>query len=40
MLQVNGKLRGSIRVPADADQGCDRGRALASPELRASPTAS
>jgi leucyl-tRNA synthetase len=30
MLQVNGKLRGAIRVPAASRQGADRAAALAS----------
>jgi leucyl-tRNA synthetase len=33
MLQVNGKLRGSIRVPSDASQSQIEKAALASPEL-------
>ena len=33
MLQVNGKLRGSIRVPADADKAAIEQVAAASPEV-------
>jgi leucyl-tRNA synthetase len=33
VLQVNGKLRGSIRVPADASKGAIEGLALASEEV-------
>jgi leucyl-tRNA synthetase len=33
VLQVNGKLRGSIRVPADASKGAIEGIALASEEV-------
>ena len=33
MLQVNGKLRGAIRVPADADKAAIEAAALASPEF-------
>ena len=33
MLQVNGKLRGSIRVPADADKATIEQVAAASPEV-------
>ena len=33
MLQVNGKLRGSIRVPAGADKAVIEVAALASPDF-------
>jgi leucyl-tRNA synthetase len=33
MLQVNGKLRGSVRVKADADQRAIEAAALASPDF-------
>ena len=33
VLQVNGKLRGTIRVPADADKAAIEAAALASPEF-------
>ena len=33
MLQVNGKLRGSIRVPADVDKVAIKQVAAASPEV-------
>ncbi len=33
MLQVNGKLRGAIRVPADADKAAIEAAALASPDV-------
>jgi leucyl-tRNA synthetase len=33
MLQVNGKLRGSIKVPAAADKGAIEAAALASPDF-------
>ena len=35
MLQVNGKLRGTIRVPAAADRAADRGGRACQPRLRA-----
>jgi leucyl-tRNA synthetase len=34
MLQVNGKLRGAIRVPADADKAAIEAAAIASPDFR------
>jgi leucyl-tRNA synthetase len=33
MLQVNGKLRGSIKVPANADKAAIEAAALANPEF-------
>jgi leucyl-tRNA synthetase len=33
MLQVNGKLRGSIKVPASADKSAIEAAALASPDF-------
>jgi leucyl-tRNA synthetase len=33
MLQVNGKLRGAITVPASADQAAIEAAALASPDF-------
>ena len=34
MLQVNGKLRGAIQVPADADKAAIEAAALASPDFQ------